>query len=79
MNENGAGFTMGTKLNKNIELFDYISLGLFVGLRYSAIETSYELNSYSYINKISHGYLGGSAGVFFMIYDYKRPRIRRDW
>ncbi|MDP4240817.1 MAG: hypothetical protein Q8904_15245 [Bacteroidota bacterium] len=76
MNEIGPGFTMGAKLNKNIELFDYFSLGLFAGLRYSTIE----INNDSYSNRdISHGYLGGSIGVYGMIYNYRRPKIRRNW
>jgi len=78
MNENGPGFTMGAKLNKNIELFDFISLGLFVGMRYSSIESIRSIYD-NYPSSVSHGYLSGSAGVYFMIYDYRRPTIRRDW
>jgi len=76
MTETSPGFTMGAKLNKNIELFDYFSLGLFAGLRYSTIE----INNDSYSNRdAGHGYLGASIGVYCMIYDYKRPKIRRNW
>jgi len=72
-----TGLTLGAKLNKNIEMFENISIGLFAGVRYSAIENE---RNYSYNNSsISHGYLGGSAGIYCMIYDYRRPTIRRDW
>ena len=78
INETGTGFTTGIKLNRNIEIFDYISLVLFTGLRYSNIH-SLQDSFYYDASDISEKNLSISLGVYAMIFDYKRPKIRRDW
>jgi len=40
MIEAGTGFTTGAKLNKDFNVFDNISLGLFAGVRYSSIKSN---------------------------------------
>lgn len=75
-NENERGVTMGAKLNKNFDLFDYISFGLFLGCRYS------KSKDITYIGSIifsSSDYLSASIGGYFLLYDYKRPKINRNW
>lgn len=75
-NENGTGLSMGSKLNKNFDIFDYISIGVFAGLRYSESKDIINLNNrpYYYTN-----YFSASLGAYFLIYDYKRPKINRNW
>ena len=75
LNFNGAGISTGIKLNKKFYLFDYTSLGLFIGCRYSYIDDI----GRNYSTIISHGYLSASLGAFVMLYDFKRPKIRKDW
>ena len=50
-----------------------MSIGFFAGLRYSSNDNLY------YGTSLSHGYLCGSVGIYTMIYDYKRPKIIKDW
>lgn len=76
LNENGTGITAGAKLNKNIDLFDFISLGVFLGCRYSRSKDYIYIGTYQFENL---DYMSASIGVYFLIYDYKRPKIRRDW
>jgi len=75
-NAYGTGLTTGAKLNKNFDLFDYISLGIFIGCRYSKSKGFLEINSYQYKNS---NYLSTSIGAYFLIYNYKRPKIIRNW
>lgn len=75
-NENGAGLTAGTKLNKNFDFFENMSLGLFLGFRYSQSRDIISFNSNEFFNS---DYFSASFGMFLMIYDYKRPKIIRDW
>jgi len=78
INETGTGFTTGIKLNRNIELFDYACLGLFTGFRYSNIHSSQDSYYYQTFDK-SDMNLSVSLGVYAMIFDFRRPKIRRDW
>jgi len=75
LNSNGSGLSVGARLNKNFDLFDFISFGLFAGLRYSGIQD--RLSSYN--SSISAGYISASLGVYCLLYDYKRPRIIKNW
>lgn len=74
INSYGKGLSLGAKLNKNINLFDYMSLGAYVGLRYSKVKDYLSINSTTYQQA---GYISGSAGIYWLIYTYKRPKIIR--
>lgn len=76
INENGAGMSLGAKLNKNFDLFEYISYGIFVGCRYSRSKDFVYIGSYQFSNS---DYISASTGVYFLIYGYKRPKINREW
>jgi len=76
LNEYGTGLTAGTKLNKNFDLFDHASLGVFFGIRYSKLKDF----MYFYSNKYTNpDYISASIGANCMLYDYKRPKIIRNW
>lgn len=75
-NENGHGFTVGAKFNKNFDLFEHISFGVFCGLRYSMSSDVFILDSNEFLGS---DYLSASIGMFCFLYDYKRPKIIRDW
>lgn len=72
----GRGLTAGAKLNKNFDLFDYISFGVFAGCRYSKSKDFIYIGTD--IFSISD-YISASIGAYFLIYDYRRPKVRRDW
>ena len=76
LNDHGAGLTLGAKLNKDFDLFDYISLGVFAGCRYSQSKDVIYMgsNPFSYSN-----YISASVGAYWLLYNYQRPKIRRDW
>lgn len=76
LNENGSGLTVGSKLNKNFDLFDNMSLGVFIGCRYSRSKNQIYFGQYRYT--ISD-YISTAIGTYWLIYDYKRPKIRREW
>lgn len=76
LNENGTGMTAGAKLNKNFDLFDFISFGVFAGCRYSRSKDYIYIGSYQFTNS---DYISASIGAYCLIYDYKKPKIRRDW
>ena len=75
-NENGVGMTVGTKLNKNFDIFEYICLGVFAGCRYSRSKDFIYIGSYQFTNS---DYISASVGAYFLFYEYKRPKIRREW
>jgi len=76
LNENGTGMTAGAKLNKNFDLFDFISFGVFVGCRYSRSKDFINIGAYQFTNS---DYISASIGAYCLIYDYKRPKIRTNW
>lgn len=76
INENGAGMTLGAKLNKNFDLFENISLGIFAGCRYSRSKDFIYIESNQFSNS---DYISGSIGAYILIYEYKRPKIIREW
>lgn len=76
LNENGTGMTAGAKLNKNFDLFDFISFGVFAGCRYSKSRDFIFIGAYQFTNS---DYISASIGAYFLMYDYKRPKIRKDW
>jgi len=76
LTENGTGLTAGAKLNKNFDLFDFISFGVFVGCRYSRSKDFIYIGSYQFTHS---DYISASIGAYCLIYDYKRPKIRTDW
>lgn len=75
-NENGAGMTVGTKLNKNFDLFEEVSLGIFVGCRYSRSKDFIYIESYQFTNS---DYISASIGAYILLSEYKRPKIIREW
>lgn len=75
-NENGKGISAGTKLNKNFDFFNNISLGVFIGCRYSRSKDFVYLGSYQFS---SSDYISASIGAYCLIYSYKRPKIIREW
>jgi len=76
LNEYGTGPTVGTKLNKNFDLFDHISFGVFFGIRYSKSKDFTYFDSTEYTHS---DYLSASIGANCKLYDYKRPKIIRNW
>ena len=76
LNANGSGMTTGAKLNKNFDLFEYISLGLFLGCRYSRSNDFTYFGSNLFTNS---DYISASIGAYCLIFDYKRPKIRTNW
>ena len=76
INENGTGISVGTKLNKNFDLFDFISFGVFVGCRYSRSKDFINIGAYQFTNS---DYISASIGAYCLIYNYKRPKIIRNW
>jgi len=72
----GRGLTAGAKLNKNFDLFDYINFGVFIGCRYSKSKDFINIGTDPFS---SSDYISASIGAYCLIYDYKRPKIRRDW
>lgn len=70
------GFSTGVKINKNLELFEHINYGIYAGLRYSDTK-SYD--SDNWIAAKSKGCISASVGLFFTIYEYKRPTVRTEW
>lgn len=76
LNKNGTGISAGTKLNKNFDLFDNISLGIFIGTRYSRSKDLIYMGLYQFTNS---DYISASIGAYCLIYNYKRPKIRKNW
>src|ERR1035437_7823983 len=72
----GSGLSAGVKLNKSFEIFEYVNIGLFAGLRYSGLQS---ISFTGDIEQISKGCTAVSAGAYCMLYNYKRPRIIRNW